>query len=299
MQPAAPCVSSVSPRLYNSPHWTLFTQDALLVLSGGGDEVYVVDEAVGDKTIARVMSAYQAASLADLLDDPECGAAVRQLRRMGAIVPSDALLRGSRFSLRWLGTPQATLLDALRAAPETDPASPRYVETDAQADLLLVLRTTATWQETLLSYTATPPMLPHLFIDASHHRTLSIGPFVVPGQTACVACLGNRVAHRWGDPTLPELPLAASRHALMAALILQAVSSAPASQDAPSGEALPTSAGTMLLPFLEHALSLNLNTLATRRDRVFQLPGCPACRVLAAPAIPAGRLNLPWAANTP
>lgn len=297
MQSAAPCESSASPRLYNSPHWTLFAQDALLVLSGGSDEVYVVDEAVGDTTINRLMSAYREGRLGDLIHDPDCGAAVRQLRRMGALVPDNAVLRGTNYSVRWLGTPQAALLDALRAAPDTDSLAPRYVETDAQADLVLMLRTTFTWQDVLLSYSATPPTRLHLFVDVSHHRTLSIGPFVVPGETACVACLGNRVAHRWGDPGLPPLPRATTRHALLAALILQAVAGATDLQDAPGGDTLPAT-GTMLLPFLEHALSLNLNSLSSHRDRVFKLPGCPGCQAMASVVPSPGKLVLPWQANT-
>ncbi|OZI59198.1 hypothetical protein [Bordetella genomosp. 4] len=269
----------------NNPAWTLLEQAhdgrMLLVLTGGADETYIVDEAVSDACVRRVFQAWQNESLSSLQDDPECGAAVRQIQRVGALVPPRALPEVNHFSVAWLGDPCESLMPALatmiaenRIALQGD--APRDAVAGANIeDLLLVVRTNAQWDSALSTYAALRPRQRHLFVDTAYHHTVSIGPYVVPGETACVACLGHRIAHRWGDLPGPAQPAMSSRSHSIAAVL------AP----------LLTAAGG-LLPFLEHSVSLNLQTLASVRDKVFQLPGCPVCE--GRHDSPAGALNLPW-----
>jgi len=305
----------------NSPAWTLLAQAhdgrRLLVLTGGADETYIVDEAVTDACVQRVVQAWQDGRLATLLADPECGAAVRQMQRVGALVPSRALDRVDRLDAVWLGEPCAALVPALTAMMaeyrhasqsenhsgllsasasdemdeyrhasqgENHPGPLGASASDGSADvtdLLLVIRTTAGWESALSDYAALRLHRPHLFIDMAYHHTVGVGPFVVPGETACVACLGHRVAHRWGDLSGPAQPLVSGRPQSVAALLAAMVA-------APGG----------LLPLIETSVSLNLQTLASVSDKVFQLPWCPACGV--GHDASSGALNLPWqAASTP
>lgn len=274
----------------NSPAWTLLEQahdgHMLLVLTGGADETYIVDEAVSDTCVHRVFQAWQNECLSSLLDDPECGAAVRQIHRVGALVPPRALGEVKRFSVAWLGDPCEALIPVLTTMmAEYRIALQGDVPHDAGAganidDLLLVVRTNAQWASALSTYAALRPRPRHLFIDAAYHHTVSIGPYVVPGETACVACLGHRVAHRWGDLSGPAKPAMSSRPQSVASLLAPLLM-------APGG----------LLPFLEHSVSLNLQTLSSVRDKVFQLPGCPVCE--GRHELSAGALNLPWQVSPP
>ena len=259
----------------NSPAWTLFAQSqegaTLLVVSGGADALYVVDEAKGEDAIGRIVAAWHDDALAQLVDDPACGAAVRQLMRLGVLVPPTALASPARIAFAWLGTPMPELESAFDAM--SNPGGRTRVEA-ADASLQLVVRTDASWSDALAAYRDAMPAVPHLLVDVAYQRTLGVGPYVVPGETACVYCLGNRVIRRWGDPPTPSRPSVAGNAARVAALI------APLLADA-----------VTLLPFLEHAVSLDLSTLASTRERVVRLPWCPACRpdMRAPPA-----LVLPW-----
>lgn len=275
----------------NSPAWTLLEQAhdgrMLLVLTGGADETYIVDEAVSNTCVRRVFQAWQNESLSSLQDDPECGAAVRQIQRVGALVPFRAVGAVNRLSVAWLGDPCESLMPALatmmaenRIALQGDASRDAGADAANTDDLLLVVRTNAQWDCALSTYAALRPRQRHLFIDAAYHHTVSIGPYVVPGETACVACLGHRVAHRWGDLPGPAKPVMSSRPQSIASLLAPLVT-------APGG----------LLPFLEHSVSLNLQTLASVRDKVFQLPGCPVCESRHGSS--AGALSLPWRVSPP
>src|SRR5690606_7279637 len=101
----------------NSPAWSLQEQSydgrALLVLTGGADETYIVDEATSKSCISRVLEAWQSNTLSSLLDDAECSAAVKQIQRVGALVPGAALHMLRRYSVVWLGDICTDLLPAL------------------------------------------------------------------------------------------------------------------------------------------------------------------------------------------
>jgi bacteriocin biosynthesis cyclodehydratase domain-containing protein len=70
-------------------------------------------------------------------------------------------------------------------------------------DLAIVVRTSSSYRDfvNLIDYPSIS--IPHLFVDTAFHHTLSIGPLVFPGETACVACLQGRITKRWGDNKPP------------------------------------------------------------------------------------------------
>ncbi|MBV6304991.1 hypothetical protein KVP10_08830 [Candidimonas humi] len=267
----------------NSPAWVLLQQEhagrKLLVLSGGADETYIVDEATPDAVAGRVLEAWREDRLGNLLDDADCGAAARQICRVGALIPARARPAAGRYALAWLDEPWPELAQALDAAAAGH-GLPQRCEALGDAELVVAVRRNGEWRHTLDRYLSLQLQVPHLFIDAAYHHTLCIGPYVVPGQTACIACLGNRVARRWGDMPGPERPEAA-RHPQPLAALLAPMLAAPAG----------------LLPFIEHSASLNLQTLAGTRDKVFQLPRCPACGHAQQPV--SGALPLPWSTAAP
>ena len=260
-------------RIVNNPHWTLFAENGVLLLSGGADELYVVDEASSAGCIEQLLAAWKDDMVGTLLQDPVCGAAARQLQRMGVLVPATAAQSVQCLALSWLGNPLPELVAAMQRLSGS--AGAALCGKPEDADLLVLIRSNASWQESLRLYRENAPQQPHLLIDLACHHTLSVGPYVVPGDSACIACLGHRITHRWGDMPLPLLPQASVQYELIAALILQA-------------------AGVEPLPYLERVASLDLRNLDSRSERVFRLPKCEVCQgsnVLDAE----GFLPLPWA----
>jgi bacteriocin biosynthesis cyclodehydratase domain-containing protein len=151
---------------------------------------------------------------------------------------------------------------------------------DGEADLVIVLRTSAP----LLEAAATTIPAPHLLVDAAYHHTVSVGPLVWPGATACLQCFAGRIRHGWGDPAPPPEPLAARSHAFLAGLIALLL------------EQFQREGG---LPMLTNrALVINLATLATKSEHVHRLPWCPRCFPMRVPH-GAGTFALPWAGEAP
>lgn len=267
-------------RLTANPNWTLFVEKNLLVLSAGGDETYLIDDIVDPALARRIHEAYLSDNLAELAADPACAGVVRQLLQLKAILPAHALLAPQRVGIAWFGEPLLALTERLlsASAAQENPAW-RYTETPSEAtDILLLVRTNAGWQETLKAYRDLAPQVPHLFVDLAYHHTLSIGPFVVPGETACLGCFANRVAHRWGDPPLPRRPAANEEIDVAVAVLRRALLAEDASPRAP-------------LAFVERVTSLDLGTLRSQSSRLFQLPDCPTCGPANTYARP---LPLPW-----
>lgn len=252
-------------------------QRPLLLVSGGADELYVVDEADTPTVVERILGHWQDDTLAILENDPDCGPAVRQLIRLGVLVPLQAVRSVRRYALDWLGEPLPGLADAFDQHASTDL---QRVDAVADADLLVLVRHGLGWEQALTRYRARMPAQPHLLLDLSYHHTLALGPYVVPGQSACVYCLGNRVLRRWGDAVVPALPAVAAQPARIAALVAPLL-------DQPQ----------LLLGYLERSVWLDLHRLHGERDRVLRVPWCPACQGGEA-SLPAP-LPLPWDAARP
>lgn len=241
-----------------------------LLVSGGVDETYWVDELQSDEGAKRVLAAWQTNSLHALRDDPACGAAVRQLRRLGALLPQAALQNVQHFSLHWWGAPNTAWQAELDRQLDADagahgmPALRRVgVEAGEAGAIRVYVRTTANWIESLRPYCETQSPHAHVLIDLAYHHSLVLGPWVVPGQTACLACMGLRTVRRWGDGAVPEQPLAAAQPALSVAMLLQLLREAASV----GGQAA----------WVEHSVQLDLRTLQTQRVRVYRQPWCPAC----------------------
>ncbi|MFT4243002.1 MAG: TOMM precursor leader peptide-binding protein [Acidovorax sp.] len=237
-----------------------------LVASAGADESYWVDEAPPGEAARRLHAAWLADRADALRDDADCGAAVRQLRRVGALVPQGGAAPVRSFVLRWWGEPALAWQAELdRQLADTAPTLRRIQgDGDGTADAVwVIVRTTADWDTALPPYCADFPTRPHVLIDLAYHHSVVVGPWVVPGQTACLACLGTRTVRRWGDAPVPPRPLALAHAPLSAALLLQVLRGAAE----PGGHA----------PWIEHSTHLDLRSLQSQRARIYRQPWCPAC----------------------
>lgn len=142
---------------------------------------------------------------------------------------------------------------------------------DADADLVLAVRTTSTWQD--LTRAAARFDRPHLFLDLAYHHSVSVGPLVVPGASACLGCLALRVTRRWGDRPPPDVPRGLADPALPAAIAAHFI----------------RRVGTGSLALLERVVTCDLDDLTTTTEHVLPSAGCAIC-----PQETVGRVGLPW-----
>lgn len=235
-----------------SPAWRVESLGEHLLAQAGADEVYVIDEAPVSEH-ARLIRLCESGEAAGWVQDPGIGAAVRQLRRLGVLVPAQAAQPFEpRARLVWVGSPCEALAAGLTGQGW------QLMAPDGNAPLTLLVRTNASWSELLGHYDSWHGRGPHMLVDLAHHHTLSVGPLVVPGQTACLACLGHRILQRWGDLQPPPQPEMLSRAAGVAALLSDVVRLGP--------------------ELVEQVASLDLRLLRLSRHHVHIQPGCPVCQ---------------------
>jgi bacteriocin biosynthesis cyclodehydratase domain-containing protein len=263
-----------------SPEWTLLLEADQLVASAGADELYLVDEvqpaearalhrAFGDDTLAALPAAYDAI--------------LRKLERLGAIVRAQPVagprLRASVRSAGGSDAAAAPVAAAIAAAIEADADGGLARVDEREAELVVWVRGAGTLFDAIGGEAYARLRTPHLFVDLAYHHTISIGPLVWPGETACLGCLTGRIRHTWGDPEPPPAPRASAHAGLAAALVLEQLREFRRSGSCPT--------------LVERTVSLNPSTLETRSERVHRLPWCPFCFPAETP-YGAGSFALPW-----
>jgi bacteriocin biosynthesis cyclodehydratase domain-containing protein len=180
---------------------------------------------------------------------------------LGALYYAGPVRRTLRVALLWVGQPAlafAEWLDLL-CKRRADIAVVSDVLPDA--DLVLVIRTNDTLQQA--SALTSGETRPHLLIDLAYHSTLVVGPFVVPGQTACLGCNAGRLMHLWGDMQPPVLPAMNAHVELAAAVIMEHMQTF-------------RTRGT-INALVGNTWALDTATWESRLHPVFRLPWCPVC----------------------
>lgn len=253
---ASPIVAASAARW--SPAWTIESASAtVLVLSAGADRRLAVDGL--RPTTLDAAGRWQADGSVDAADD-EQRLLLDRLVDVGAVTV--AALGARRVAVHWIGEPDEALADALHGT------GLELVDVGAAMTTLLVVRTEA--------MPAPAVDCPHLGVDLTLHHTVLLGPFVVPGVTACLGCLDQRSARRWGRPSVPPRPGIRQRPAVVAQLIAVQVGLAAAGRS----------------PLVNATVAWDLEQGTTNRQSLYKLVGCTTCDV----ARPTGRVALAWAA---
>lgn len=260
-------------RLRASPRWTLLFEGRELILSGGADELYLLDE-VSAVDAPRLLAAFEAQADAMALEalgrEPGLALVMTRLERLGAL--ERGVSPTSTLKVRATGSALAVPLVTQIAG-----MLPRLVvPVDDGAQLTLVVRTSGTLME---SVAAAPSDGPHVLVDLAYHHTMSVGPLVWPGETACLQCLAGRIRQAWGDPAAPAAPRATVSLALAAGFSAEVC------------RRFASDGGHAEL--VEHVVAIDLRTLEARRERVHRLPWCPRCFPEGTP-VGAGSFALPW-----
>lgn len=248
------------------PGWRAQVRAEGLVVYAGADLNYLIPDlpAADARTLAALFEP-AAAPVEPEGQPPGVRLALPQLRAIGALrpagLPTPRRPRALTVGVRMAGAASTALTIALFEAFPPVPGP----------DLTLVVRTTATLRE--LAALAAELTGPHLLLDLAYHHTTSIGPLVVPGASACLACLAVRAGRRWGDPAPPRAPEAMAQPGFAVALAVHAVDR--------------IRAGSLAL--LDRLVGYQLDELTTVAEDVLPAVDCPVC-----PRSPVGRATLPW-----
>lgn len=258
-------------KLVADPAWRVEANEQGLVLTAGADQSYLVPGLSGAHVVllGRLFDQHGAFEPKGL--PHEVRMVLPQLRSLGALrpesLPVPARPQRLRVGVRVLGEATGALLAALEE---------QFGEAH-DAELHLVVRTTATLREMMTEAEVLAPLGAHLLLDLGYHHTVSLGPLVVPGQSACLACMAVRLGRRWGDPPPPTRPKSLERPELAIALAVHAING--------------IGAGSLAL--LDRIVSYHLDELTGTAEHVLPAAGCPVC-----PGLPVGRTTLPWEAET-
>jgi hypothetical protein len=222
----------------------------------GADHVFVLDDLPGPAA-GEVADYWEGtAHRGDL--SVAAREALDQLVLLGALLPAPVTAGTTmRVVVAFAGDTPPALQRALVAA--VNGADRLEVGAAGQADLVIWVRTTATLAETATAAAGSPA--PHLLVDAAYHHTVSLGPLVVPGETACLHCLAGRVTGRWGDPAPPPEPEVARLAPLVAGLV--------------SVELRRAAAGACELA--NRTVALDLERWRIVDETVLRLPWCAGC----------------------
>ncbi len=212
-------------RTRRSEHWSLRWDERqhLLMAEAGGDERFGLSE-LDELGAEPLLKAWDNDAFDNLHNAPiATRTALEKLRLLGAVTsgppPTPAKQRVTTLAVGWAAVPS---VNALRALHRDHLEFSNQEDETVDIDFVVVVRCGGSYTD-LLNSTQAIANIPHLFVDASFHHTISIGPIVVPGVTACLACLTTRLGSRWDETTPPPLPLVSENPELIAALALDEV----------------------------------------------------------------------------
>jgi bacteriocin biosynthesis cyclodehydratase domain-containing protein len=259
-------------RYVGNPEWSAAYEQGFLILSGGADHLFGIEDVrpeVADELTALWQQPAESARLST-------GAArlAPQLVNVGALRREVAPGPPAEVGLIFSGHADDDLMSALAAEAA---GGRRWALADpAKAALTLVVRTGGRLSETSDGIDHPAPGV-HLLLDIAFHHTISLGPLVFPGESACLACLAGRVARWWGDPAPPAKPAVQRQTRLIAAIAALELDKIAAGD----------------YGLVNTTVALDLGRYDARRHPLYKLPWCPVCGDQWQENV--GRLDLPWA----
>lgn len=256
--------------LYLDQAWTLQNRDDQLVCSAGADQLFAIDE-IDHVTMELLLELGKKGKFETTVLPKRAMEIAEQLLAAGIVLPR-LPSKGKTSRLGIVGLNQDLL--AMKQLAESLGAT---IVAQQKADILLVFRTNQSFAELLEELDYSNLATPHLLIDLAYHHTISLGPLVFPGQTACLACLQGRLTNRWGDDQPPIKPAMNTANELALQLLKLELSKIINSDDYSLVQK------TVVYDF--EARSIDINPL-------YKVPICPVCANNSLDI--SGKIALPW-----
>ncbi len=247
------------------PEWTVIQTDKSLIISGGADARYEIELENDEKSFFASLKYDQTFNRSSLIDRDQ--RVLEELITAEIIVPE--LQKGKVLKFTVMGDDNKLILNTGKQLLQ--------VKDDQVYDLALIVRTNSTYADLLGKINYQSINKTHLLVDTAFHHTLSLGPLVFPGETACIACLQGRVSNRWGDEVPPIVPQITKNYAGVASELI-------------ATELARIAAGDTGLT--NKTISWNFLDRATKKDQLLKVPLCPICSQNKIDQ--RGALALPW-----
>lgn len=245
-------------RLVWSPQWcTESGSPTELVLSAGADRRAAIDGLA--PAHLELVAGWSAGWPVEV--PAGVGPLIDRLVEIGALRPETAAVPAiGLVGTDPIASELAGLVTAARLVPVTD------------AEVVLMVRTGAGWP------TDGPPLAAdqlQLGIDLAFHHTVVIGPLVVPGASACLACLDARVDGFWDRAGVPAAPGVQRWLPAIAALV----------------DVQLDLIGQGRSPLVNATATWDLERAAASVEHLYRMTGCPSCQPTPVPP----RVSLQWA----
>lgn len=245
------------------PEWAIKQSGKSLKISGGADSLYEVELESDKQSFFSELSHEKAFSRSDLAEDDR--RVLEELLTAEIVVP--IFKKTKQIKVMVIG-------DSADVLPEQNPLT---VKNSQEADLLVVVRTNSSYSDLLAKTDYVNITKPHLFIDLAFHHSLSLGPLVFPGETACIACLQGRVSTRWGDEIPPRTPLVGVQYKELIAGLLHAELDRIVKGD---------------VSLTNKTITWNFHDRLITKNQLLKVPLCPICSQNVIDQ--RGALALPW-----
>lgn len=251
-----------------SPKWTIARTRNSLLISGGGDAKYSIDVETEQPSFFESINTDQEFNISSLKAYDK--RIFEQLLTAEVIVP--LIDFGASTSIATIGDANNLSLNNRKKF--------NFVDIKEAHDFIVIIRTNSSYSDLLSKIDYKSINKPHLFIDTAFHHTISIGPLVFPGETACIACLEGRLKSRWGDDTPPPTPAMAVDNQELATSLLWLELSKIISGDT---------------SLINKTISWNFQNRTVAINQLLKVPVCPICNQNKIDL--GGILVLPWTKN--
>jgi len=239
--------------------WSINQSGKSLLISGGADARYEIELEDDARSFFALIANSKSFTRDKLTSSDQ--RVLEELVTAEIVVP--VLHKGKDLSLAIIGDSNQLKLDAQKNMQV--------------ADILIVVRSNSTYAELLENIKYQSLIKPHLFVDVAYHHTLSIGPLVFPGETACIACLQGRISTRWSDEAPPALPRMAKQYPGVISELIKTEVERIAKDDT---------------SLTNKTVSWNFLDRVVKKDQLLKVPLCPICTQNKPKH--SGALVLPW-----
>lgn len=251
-----------------SPKWTIARTSNSLLISGGADAKYSIDIETEEQSFFETIKPDQAFNISSLNSFDK--RIFEQLLTAEVIVP--LINFGVSTSIATIGDANNLNLNNRKKF--------NFVDIKEAHDFIVIIRTNSSYSNLLSKIDYKNINKPHLIIDTTFHHTISIGPLVFPGETACIACLEGRLKSRWEDDTPPPTPaMTVDNQELTTSLLWLELSKI-------------ISGDTSLI---NKTISWNFQNRTVAINQLLKVPICPICNQNKIDL--GGILVLPWTKN--
>ncbi|GAC1386991.1 MAG: hypothetical protein NVS1B7_6390 [Candidatus Saccharimonadales bacterium] len=260
------------PTYTRSPNWNVVYEGSILVLNAGADKIFAIED-VSEDVATEIMNLLQEKVISPIALSTEGKEIFEQLKTAQIVFIDLEPKVKYKISIRYNGDKNKELDAQIKAQLTRD-----FEVTDKlNYDFQLIIRTNGRLRDAVSSgYNSLTK--PHLFLDIAYEHSISLGPLVFPGETACISCLVGRITTYWGDAEPPITPSIQINLEFIAGLVAMEVRKILNEYNR---------------ELVNNTIAYDFENHKVKKSSVYKLPMCPVCSISTMDN--PGSIKLPWA----